>query len=34
VAAAWLAERLDLDPGVLEGYGRRSRTRSDHLVQD
>jgi hypothetical protein len=32
VAVARLAERLGLDPGVLEGYGRRSHTRSDHLV--
>ena len=32
VAVARLAERLGLDPGVLEGYGRRSHTRSDHLL--
>lgn len=32
VAVARLAERLNLDPGVLEGYGRRSHTRSDHLL--
>ena len=32
VAAARLAERLGLDPEVLEGYGRRSHTRSDHLL--
>ena len=32
VAVARLAERLSLDPGVLEGYGRRAHTRSDHLL--
>ncbi len=32
VAVARLAERLGLDPEVLEGYGRRSHTRSDHLL--
>ena len=32
VAVARLAERLGLDPGVPEGYGRRSHTRSDHLL--
>ncbi|MGB6162552.1 MAG: Tn3 family transposase [Pseudonocardiaceae bacterium] len=31
VAVARLAERLGLDPGVLRGYGKRARTRSDHL---
>ena len=31
-AVARLAERLDLGPEVLEGYGRRSHTRSDHLL--
>ncbi len=29
---ARLSERLSLDPGVLEGYGRRAHTRSDHLL--
>jgi hypothetical protein len=32
VAVARLAERLGVDPGVLEGYGHRSHTRSDHLL--
>ena len=32
VAVARLADRLGLDPEVLEGYGRRSHTRSDHLL--
>jgi hypothetical protein len=32
VAVARLSERLGLDPAVLEGYGRRSHTRSDHLL--
>jgi hypothetical protein len=31
VAVARLAERLGLDPAVLEGYGQRAHTRSDHL---
>ncbi|WP_433501788.1 Tn3 family transposase (plasmid) [Sphaerimonospora sp. CA-214678] len=31
VAVARLAERLDVDPGVLEEYGQREQTRSDHL---
>jgi hypothetical protein len=31
VAVARLAERLGLDAGALEGYGRREQTRSDHL---
>ena len=30
-AVARLAERLELDPAVLEGYGQRAHTRSDHL---
>ncbi|MGI8446049.1 MAG: DUF4158 domain-containing protein [Streptosporangiaceae bacterium] len=30
-AAARLAERLGLDPGVLAGYGQRAHTRSDHV---
>jgi hypothetical protein len=32
VAVARLAERLGLDPVVLQGYGRRAHTRSDHLL--
>ena len=32
VAVARLAERLGLDAEALEGYGRRSHTRSDHLL--
>jgi uncharacterized protein DUF4158 len=31
VAVARLAERLGVDPELLEGYGRREQTRSDHL---
>ncbi|MEU8110274.1 DUF4158 domain-containing protein [Nonomuraea muscovyensis] len=31
VAVARLAERLGVDPGVLEEYGRREQTRTDHL---
>lgn len=31
VAVARLAERLGVDPALLEGYGRREQTRSDHL---
>lgn len=31
VAVARLATRLGVDPGLLEGYGRREQTRSDHL---
>ncbi|MGI5489623.1 DUF4158 domain-containing protein [Microtetraspora malaysiensis] len=31
VAVARLAERLDVDPALIEGYGRREQTRSDHL---
>jgi len=31
-AVARLAERLGLDPEAIEGYGRRSHTRSDHLL--
>ncbi|MBA2324688.1 MAG: DUF4158 domain-containing protein [Pseudonocardiales bacterium] len=31
VAVARLATRLQVDPGLLEGYGRREQTRSDHL---
>lgn len=27
-----LAGRLDVDPGVLDGYGHRSHPRSDHLL--
>ena len=30
-AVARLAQRLELDPAVLEGYGQRAHTRSDHL---
>jgi hypothetical protein len=32
VAVARLADRLGLDPEVLEGYGHRAHTRSDHLL--
>jgi hypothetical protein len=32
VAVARLAERLGLDAEALEGYGRRSHTRGDHLL--
>ena len=32
VAVARLAERLGLDHVVLQGYGRRAHTRSDHLL--
>jgi hypothetical protein len=31
VAVVRLAQRLRLDPAVLEGYGQRAHTRSDHL---
>src|SRR6266699_1929781 len=31
VAVARLADRMGLDPAVLEGYGQRAHTRSDHL---
>lgn len=31
VAVARLAGRLDVDPGVLAGYGARPQTRTDHL---
>jgi hypothetical protein len=31
-AVARLAERLGLEPVVLQGYGRRAHTRSDHLL--
>lgn len=31
VAVARLAERLRVDPAMLEGYGDRAHTRSDHL---
>jgi hypothetical protein len=31
VAVARLAQRLRLDPAVLEGYEQRAHTRSDHL---
>ncbi|HUR09500.1 MAG TPA: DUF4158 domain-containing protein, partial [Nonomuraea sp.] len=31
VAVAQLAERLGVDPGMLEEYGRREQTRTDHL---
>ena len=31
VAVARLAERLGLDPAVLERYGQRAHTRSEHL---
>ncbi|MFI6742611.1 DUF4158 domain-containing protein [Nonomuraea sp. NPDC050451] len=31
VAVARLAERLGVDPAVLEEYGRREQTRTDHL---
>jgi hypothetical protein len=31
VAVARLAERLEVDPALLAGYGRREQTRSDHL---
>jgi hypothetical protein len=31
-AVARVSERLGLDPAVLEGYGRRAHTRSDHLL--
>jgi len=31
VAVARLAERLGVDPVILEGYGKREQTRSDHL---
>ncbi|GAA2208306.1 hypothetical protein GCM10009850_037640 [Nonomuraea monospora] len=31
MAVARLAERLGMDPVVLEGYGDRPHTRSDHL---
>ena len=30
-AVARLAGQLDVDPGVLRHYGRRSKTRTDHL---
>ena len=30
VAVAGLAERLGVDPALLDGYGRREWTRSDH----
>ena len=30
-AVARLAEQLGLDPGALQGYGKRAQTRSDHL---
>ena len=32
VAVARLAERLGLAPEMIEGYGRRAHTRSDHLL--
>jgi hypothetical protein len=31
VAVARLADRMGLEPAVLEGYGQRAHTRSDHL---
>lgn len=31
VAVTRLAERLQVDPALLEGYGRREQTRSNHL---
>jgi Domain of unknown function (DUF4158) len=31
VAVARLAGQLEVDPGVLRHYGRRSKTRTDHL---
>src|SRR6266851_7298216 len=31
VAVARLADRMGRDPAVLEGYGQRAHTRSDHL---
>ena len=30
-AVARLAEQLGLDPGALQGYGKRAQTRTDHL---
>ncbi|MGI8815195.1 MAG: DUF4158 domain-containing protein [Pseudonocardia sp.] len=31
VAVARLADQLGLDPGVLRAYGRRAKTRTEHL---
>ncbi|MGH3784935.1 MAG: DUF4158 domain-containing protein [Pseudonocardiaceae bacterium] len=31
MAVARLATRLQVDPGLLDGYGWREQTRSDHL---